>query len=67
MNDIRDAKPHDVYADAKGNLWRVIGVCGEPTVILQEIEPDADIEPIQLSGGISGQMWQGFRRILRPG
>jgi len=63
---VHDAEPNDVYADADGKLWRVVGVCGEPTVIVQEIETQTPDSPVRRSGGVSGLMWQGFKRIHRP-
>lgn len=63
---VHDAQPNDIYTDASGKLWRVIGVCGEPTVIVQEIEPANPDSLIQKSGGVSGFMWHGFKRIHRP-
>lgn len=63
---VQDAEPGDVYVDAKGTLWRVIGSCHEPTVIVQSIENDSIAEAKRMSGGVSGVMWQGFTRIWRP-
>jgi len=63
---VHDAQPNDVYVDDSGKLWRVVGVCGEPTVIVQEVEPDAPESPVKRSGGVSGLMWNGFKRIHRP-
>lgn len=63
---VHDAEPMDVYADATGKLWRVVGVCGEPTVIVQEIESSTPETPVRQSGGVSGCMWQGFKRVFRP-
>ena len=60
---MRDAEPNDVYVDETGKLWRVVGVCGEPTVIVQEIESAA---PERRHGGVSGAMWFGWKRIHRP-
>ncbi len=65
MNEIHDAKPNDIYVDADGKLWRVLGVCGEPTVLVEEIEKQQPYEPVQKHGGISGWMWEGFKRIYR--
>ncbi len=64
---IHDAQPSDVYADQDGKLWRVVSICGEPTVCVQEIEPNATSEtPQRRSGGVSGYMWRGFERVFRP-
>ena len=35
---VKDAEPGDIYADEQGKLWRIIGVCHEPTVIAEEVE-----------------------------
>lgn len=63
---VHDAKPNDVYIDESGKLWRVVGVCGEPTVIVQEIESATPESPVQRSGGVSGYMWHGWKRVHRP-
>lgn len=63
---VHDAKPGDLYADDSGKLWRVVGICGEPTVIVQEVETSYPESPVRKSGGVSGFMWHGFKRILRP-
>ena len=64
---VRDAKPGDLYADPHGNVWRVIGIWQEPTVKMMQIDDPAGQEhtfrPHQ-HGGVSGQMWEGFKRIL---
>lgn len=71
--------------DEAGKLWRVIGYCSEPTVTMEEVEPQAPINPALMqsgqmisgtpgriplhrdrkSGGISGLMWNGFKRIYK--
>lgn len=63
---VHDAKPEDLYVDAKGKLWRVIGVSGEPTVHVQEVETLTPDSPVVRSCGVSGVMWSGFKRIHRP-
>ena len=63
---VHDAEPNDVYIDAQGKLWRVIAVCGEPTVHVQEIETQQPEHPVRQVGGVSGFMWHGFKRIHRP-
>jgi hypothetical protein len=35
---VQDAESGDIYADEGGKLWRIIGVCHEPTVIAEEVE-----------------------------
>ncbi|KKN30170.1 hypothetical protein LCGC14_0836840 [marine sediment metagenome] len=66
MNDIHKAQPEDVYVDAQGKLWRVVSICGEPTVLLTEIEPETRNDSVQMHGGMSGLMWDGFKRIYTP-
>jgi hypothetical protein len=63
---VHDAELGDVYVDDQGKLWRVFMKCGEPTVHVQEIEPLCHDSPVTMAGGVSGQMWQGFKRIFRP-
>lgn len=63
---VHDAQPSDVYVDDSGKLWRVVGVCGEPTVIMQEVETAEPESPVRKNGGVSGLMWRGFKRIHRP-
>jgi len=36
---VHDAEPGDIYADGQGKLWRVVGICREPTVTVEEVEP----------------------------
>lgn len=38
MNAVYDAEPGDIYAEPSGKLWRIVGVCREPTVIAEEVE-----------------------------
>lgn len=64
---VHDAQPGDIYTDANNKLWRVIGYCEEPSVIVQEIEPSLPLDgKAQKRGGVSGLMWAGFKRIFRP-
>lgn len=63
---VHDAEPGDVYVDAAGKLWRVVSICGEPTVTVQEVETLTPTNEVRKSGGVSGYMWHGFRRIHRP-
>lgn len=65
-NGIHDAEPTDVYIDPQGKLWRVVGVVGEPSVIVQEVETGTPESPVRQSGGVSGLMWCGWKRIHRP-
>lgn len=36
---MQDAELFDVYVDDSGKLWRVIAVCRDPTVTVEEVEP----------------------------
>jgi hypothetical protein len=63
---VHDAKLNDLYVDGDGKLWRVIGICGEPTVIAQEVESLAPESPVTKRGGVSGFMWSGWKRVHRP-
>lgn len=63
---VHDAELGDIYVDGAGKLWRVIAICGEPTVRVQEVESLAPGNALTMNGGISGYMWHGFRRIYRP-
>jgi hypothetical protein len=63
---VHDALPGDVYADAEGRLWRVTAICQEPSVEVEAVEDlSPDGKPLRRSGGVSGLMWQGFRRVWR--
>jgi hypothetical protein len=66
---VHDAEPGDIYVDAEGKLWRVLWTCREPTVCLQAVENSALFSgsppDSTRQGGISGQMWHGFKRIWR--
>jgi hypothetical protein len=63
---VHDAQLDDLYIDAAGKLWRVIALCGEPTVHVQEVETMTPDNPVKMAGGVSGYMWYGFKRIHRP-
>jgi hypothetical protein len=63
---IHDAEPSDIYVDEAGKLWRVVGVVGEPSVIVEEIETKTPDNPVRKNGGVSGLMWRGWKRIHRP-
>lgn len=63
---VHDAKLDDLYVDDAGKLWRVVALCGEPTVHVQEVETMMPDSPVRRSGGVSGLMWRGFKRIHRP-
>lgn len=63
---VHDAQPGDVYADANGKLWRVFAVIGEPSVEMEEIEKSGEYpDRVTRSGGVSGYMWNGYKRIFR--
>jgi hypothetical protein len=62
---MNDAQVGDIYVDKNGKLWRVIETCSEPTVNMQEIEHEHGFPPNRQRGGISGLMWNGFKRIYR--
>lgn len=68
---VHDARPGDVYVDADGKLWRVVSVCDQPSVTVEEIERDPERPPlpagmkIRRSGGVSGLMWQNYERIWK--
>jgi hypothetical protein len=63
---MHDADLGDVYVDARGKLWRVVALCREPTVHVEEIEREDHREKARLNGGVSGYMWRAFKRIYRP-
>ncbi|HDA7126290.1 TPA: hypothetical protein O5T86_001294 [Staphylococcus aureus] len=65
MSGVHEAKPMDVYVDGQGKLWRVIGIFGEPVVIVEEIESQTPSDPLRMTGGVSGGMWHGFKRVVR--
>jgi hypothetical protein len=62
-----DAYPGDIYRDKQGNVWKVIGICHEPTVQMVQLVDSTDgygtSKSYRKSGGISGLMWDGFQRI----
>lgn len=65
---VHDASPQDIYIDAAGKLWRVVSICHEPTVTVEEIEKTTDnpyANRVRKSGGVSGLMWDGFKRIYK--
>jgi hypothetical protein len=63
---VHDAELGDLYVDGTGKLWRVIALCGEPAVHFQEVEMQTPDSPVRRSGGVSGLMWNGYKRIHRP-
>jgi hypothetical protein len=67
---VHDAQPGDIYLDARGCLWKVVGTWHEPVIDMVQIDDprvpmlENSMRPHQL-GGVSGLMWQGFKRIHR--
>jgi hypothetical protein len=67
---VHDAEPGDIYLDARGCVWKVVGIWHEPVVDMVQIDDprtsllENGMRPHQL-GGVSGLMWQGFTRIHR--
>jgi streptogramin lyase len=64
---VHDAEPQDIYVDAQGKLWRCIGMISEPTALFEEVEAEALNINRRQYGGVSGLMWNGFKRIYRRG
>lgn len=66
---LHDAEPGDIYVDSSDQLWRVVGICHQPTVIMERVEPlpgkPTCCAPNRMSGGVTGFMWNGFKRIYR--
>lgn len=56
--DLSKCEPGTLYQDARGNLYRVLGYCMEPTVSMVRLEDQA-----RLSGGRTGLMWDGFKPV----
>ena len=69
MTPLADAKPGDIYADANGKLWRVAWCCDQPMVHMDAVEQSQQYHGTGIvehqQGGISGCMWDGFKRIWR--
>lgn len=68
---VHDARPGDVYRDGQGLLWEVIGVCQEPTVIVERLYKMEEAisrngEQSRMSGGVGGLMWKGFKKLEAP-
>jgi len=65
---VHNARPGDVYRDASGQLYTVIGYCAEPTVTVERLftldeAAEHEGEMTRLSGGVGGLMWNGFTRL----
>ena len=64
---IRPESPGEIYEDRTGQRWFVVSLCNEPTVTMQQIQPHWGENwpaPNKQSGGITGLMWDGFRKVL---
>jgi len=63
--DIEIAEPNDLFQDSKGNMWLVIGRCDVPVIYMQQLalpsQPNSQLR--KRDGGITGEMWDGFRKI----
>ena len=67
MSGIHDAKLNDVYRDDRGHLWIVSGTCDERSVRMNRLyETGADLSETKevAFGGVSGQRWRGFVRLV---
>lgn len=84
---VSESNPGDLYMDENGKLWRVIGVLREPSITMEEVEPEPQPNPAyqmggqtgtyqpqptlplpyrnKKEGGVSGYMWNGFKRIYK--
>lgn len=62
---LQNPQPQDVYKkESDGSLWIVVGVCGEPTAILEKVHPNLTPDsPMRMHGGISGYMWNDFQKL----
>jgi hypothetical protein len=64
---IRPEAPGEIYEDSKGRRWLVMSLCNEPTVTMQQVLPqwhENTMMPFTQSGGITGLMWNGFKKVL---
>lgn len=66
---VHTAKPGDIYLDKDGKPWTVTSRCDEPMVtavrlyIQEEVHPhQAEVNSRQ-SGGVSGAMWTGWKKL----
>lgn len=53
----------DVYTDAAGGLWRVVGLLSEPSVTMISMVTEG--ASATMTGGVTGAMWNGFKRLRR--
>ncbi len=58
-----DAAPGDLYIDQQQAVWRVVGVFGEPSVMLERVDDKSN----RMHLGVSGQTWFDLTRIWRRG
>lgn len=67
MSDVAEAQPGDVFVDEAGRIWKVMSKCDEPSVYMECLEKAASEREGESSmrGGVSGRMWDGFKRIYR--
>jgi hypothetical protein len=64
---INAPEPGQIYEDANGDRWLVKHCCMEPSVTMQRIEPqwgEGHPPPFEQGGGVTGLMWQGFKKVL---
>lgn len=62
---VHDAEPGDIYADANGKLWRITGICHEPTVEAEEVEGTLhDPNALPLQGALAAQFPLGARATI---
>lgn len=66
---IEDAQPGDVYVDEHGILWSIVGLIREPAIVARRmiVSGVEDDKHEKIVGGVSGTMWDGFKRIYRSG
>lgn len=54
----------DVYRDAHGREFRVVGYWTQPVVIMVPADaPENHDRSKQMIGGVSGLMWAGFKLV----
>lgn len=51
---ISEAEPGDIYVDANSKLWRVISICRDPTVTVEEVEPSSHSTDTTMFPGLAG-------------
>lgn len=60
-----NGKVGDLFLDEKGKLWRVIATLAEPSLTMEEVEPEAQPNPAYL-GIINQQMGQAQTPTTLP-